>query len=207
MHLSKRQAPWLIGATAVLVIAMIGIVAIPRIWPDEYEFHGGTYDPERPAPQLAMTDQFGNDFRLEDHRDKVVLIYFGYTFCPDFCPTTMLEVQDVLGLLGENSNHVEVVFVTVDPERDTPQKLHDYLAFFNSDFYGLSASVDETNQIKRDWNVTGEKIEPEDGEEHYLVSHTTSLFAIAPDGNYGAIWPYGMDPELIAEDIDHLIDE
>lgn len=205
--MSKRTSQWVVGASIAIVLLLIGSFGYLRFSGNDYEYHGGTWDPPRTAPDLAMTDQHNNEFSLKDHSGKVVIVFFGYTFCPDFCPSTMGEVVEVLNFLGDDADHVEVAFVSVDPARDTPARLEQYMGFYNPDFYGLSASEDETERIKMEWGIRGDAQEPKDGEEYYLVDHTTSLFAVAPDGSLGLTWAYGTDSELIAEDIEHLLND
>lgn len=206
MGTNTRAIPWIIGTAAVLVIALIAVIVFIRLGAQEpYEFHGATYDPPRKTPELVMTDQFGKEFRLSDHSDKVVLVFFGYTFCPDYCPATMSEVTEVLAMLGEDAERVEVAFVSVDPARDTPDRLGEFVQFFNPDIYGLSASEEETETIKSDWGIIGEAQPVKDQGSYYLVSHTTTLFSVNTDGNLGPAWAFGTDPELVAEDIQHMI--
>lgn len=203
---NTRSSQW-IAVGAIGLALLVVMFAVQTLSSEEYEFHGGTWDPPRMAPELAMTDQHGNEFLLEDHRGKVVVIFFGYTFCPDFCPSTMVEVVEVLNFLGEDAENVEVAFVSVDPARDTPERLEQYMGFYSPDFHGLSASEEQTDAIKTAWGVRGDAQEPEEGKPYYLVDHTTTLFAVAPDGTLAVEWAYGTDAELIAEDIRHLLND
>lgn len=204
---SNRSSQWIFGAVVALIALTAMAALLPGSGEETYEFNGGTWDPPRQAPELAMTDQHGNDFLLEDHRGKVVVIFFGYTFCPDFCPSTMVEVVEVLNFLGDDADNVEVAFVSVDPARDTPERLEEYMGFYSPTFFGLSASAEQTNDIKMAWGVRGDAQEPEEGKVYYLVDHTTTLFAVAPDGTLAVEWPYGTDAALIAEDIQHLLND
>lgn len=200
----KAMVVWGTVSIVALVVALgAGWYAFVR--EDEYQFKGGTYEPTNPAAALDLVDQRGEPFSLADQSGKVVLVYFGYTFCPDFCPTTMLELQRVQEMLGTDAESVEVVMVTVDPERDPPARMGEYMNFFNPEFYGLSGSVEQTEQVKRDWGVLGQKRAAE-GASQYLVDHTTSLFAVDTTGSLCVIWAYGTSPDDIAADIEHLLD-
>ncbi|MGN6033130.1 MAG: SCO family protein [Thermomicrobiales bacterium] len=175
----------------------------------DYEFTGGSWEPPHQATDLALTDQNGQPFSLEDHRGKVILLYFGYTYCPDYCPTTLSDFMQVKQDLGERANDVEVVFVSVDPERDTTARLKEYLAFFDPAFIGLTGTEDQLKPIERDYGiqVAREAATPSaSGDAFYLVSHSTSLFAIDQDGNLRLTWAYGTSPADIAADVTHLLD-
>lgn len=205
--LMSRTARWLWIGVAVLLIAIFAAGGwFLYAQNAEYEYNGGTYEPERVAPDFTMTDQFGQPFSLSEQRGKVVLVFFGYTFCPDFCPTTMAEVQQTIDNLGDEAENVEVAFVSVDPDRDTPERLKEYMDFFNPEFYGLSASDEATDQIKQDWGVLGEKLDPEEGSDYYLVNHTTSLFAVDRDGYLRVVWPYGTGTDAITDDVRHMLE-
>jgi protein SCO1/2 len=198
------------------IVAVLGVAAIVilvgaiggYLWPgflksDPYAFHGGFWEPPQAAPELALTDQHGQPFSLEDHRGKVVLLYFGYTYCPDYCPTTLLETQQVRSLLGDKAADIEVVMVSVDPSRDTPERLAEYLAFFDPTYIGLTGTQQQIEATQRAWAITAIPATPE--ASGYLVSHSTELYAIDPEGNKRLSWPYGTSPEDIAEDIEHIL--
>ena len=206
VRVSTRSA---FGVGAVVLVAVVALIAT-LVWPgylnrdEAYAFNGGTWDPPNQASPIDLIDQDSQPFTLDSRKGKVVLVFFGYTYCPNFCPTTMLEVQKVKSLLGEQANEVDVLFVTVDPERDLPARLKEYLAFFDPTFVGLSGTDAQIDAIKLPWGVLGAK-QPADANGQYLVDHTTSLYAIDPDGNLRLVWGYGTSPEDIAEDIEHIL--
>ena len=198
-----------IGIGAVVLVVVIALVTT-LVWPgflnrdEAYAFNGGTWDPPNQASPIDLVDQDSQPFTLDSQKGKVVLVFFGYTYCPNFCPTTMLEVQKVKSLLGEKADQVGVLFVTVDPERDSPARLNEYLAFFDPTFVGLSGTDAQIDAIKLPWGILGAK-QPADANGQYLVDHTTSLYAIDPEGNLRLVWAYGTSPEEIAEDIQHVL--
>lgn len=206
MHLSRRLVViW--SALALVVAITLGAGAWTLLFQDDdYQFHGGFWEPTAKAPDLNMIDQAGKPFSLAAQEGKVVLLYFGYTYCPDFCPTTLVEMQEVKSLLGDDADRVEVVMVTVDPERDTPERLNEYISFFDPSFIGLSSDLATTEQAKRDYNVMATKREI-DGSVGYLVDHSTSLLAVDPEGFLRLTWAYGTAPDLIADDVRHLLDD
>lgn len=196
------------GAVASVVLVIVLITAL--IWPEflrqeeAYAFKGGFYEPPNPAAELSLLDQNQQPFDLNEHRGKVILLYFGYTYCPTYCPTTLVEMQAVEDLMGEQAGDVEVVMVTVDPLRDTPARLKEYMEFFDPSFIGLSGTEEAISAIKVPYGAFAEKQAP-DASGAYLVDHSTSLFAIDPDGNLRLTWPYGTSPEDISSDVRHLL--
>jgi protein SCO1/2 len=204
---------------AVLVIAFTSLTisqasasaALPdwiTFWEDdEYEFNGGFFDPPKEAQPLQnAVDQNGEPFSLEENRGKVVFLYFGYTHCPDACPATLAEWMEMKEILGDEADNVVFAMVTVDPARDTPERLGEYLEFFDPEFYGVSMSEEDTEAVAKDWNILYTFEEP-DQTGGYLVNHEVSSFVVDPDGNLRLTYPLGFDPELMAEDVKHLLDE
>lgn len=203
-QLSRRHRRGL-GVMAIVLSVVLAGCTGP--WQeDDYTYFGGTYDPPRQAPAINLTDQRGDPFSLDHLSGKVVLIYFGYTYCPNYCPTTLLDIQRIEQDLADDAADVEVVFVTVDPARDTPERLQEYMAFFGPEFYAVSGTEEQTREIARAWNIMYAAQEPdEDG--RYLVDHTTTLFAVGRDGNLALTWAYGTDAANITEDVRHLLSQ
>lgn len=175
---------------------------------DEYEFNGGFYDPANPAAPLGdAVDQHGEPFSLEDYRgEKLVFVYFGYTHCPDACPATLSEWMEVKEILGDDADDVVFAMVTVDPSRDTPERMGEYLAFWDPEFYGLVLSEEDTVEVTDAWNIMY-SYRDRDSSGGYLVDHEISSFVVDKDGNLRLTYPLGFDPELIAEDLEYLLDE
>jgi protein SCO1/2 len=199
------------GGIAVLVV-VIGILVTGFYSPGwlnrdtAYAFTGGTYEPPNPAAPIELVDQDNQPFTLEQERGKVAIFYFGYTYCPDYCPTTLVDMQKMKDALGDKAGQVDVIMITVDPERDTPARLKEYLEFFDPAFIGLSGTQEQINQLKMPYGIFLEKQTP-DATGQYLVDHSTQLYAIDPEGNLRLTWPYGTAPEDIAEDIEHILPE
>lgn len=199
-ELSRRAALGFLVAAPTLVLTGCST----PFQEEKYTYFGGTFDPPNAAAPIDLTDQNGNPFTLEEVSDKVTLLYFGYTYCPNFCPTTLLDIQRVEQELGDDAESVEVIFVSVDPERDTEQRLQEYMEFFGPDYYALWGTPEETRDVARAYNIMYAKQEP-DADGRYLVDHTTSLFAIDREGNLALTWAYGTSVENITEDIQHLL--
>ena len=170
-----------------------------------YTFNTGALSPARDAPPLPLTDQHGQPFDLANLRGKAVVLYFGYTACPDACPTTLSDWIEVKRLLGDEAEQVAFVMVTVDPERDTPDKLNQYLAFFDPSFIGLSGNPETIQNVEREYGIYAAREEFGDSAMGYLMNHTTSYLAIDRDGKMRLVISHGTEPEIVAEDLRHLI--
>jgi protein SCO1 len=159
----------------------------------------------RPGPkqvqQFNLTDHSNKPFKLERLKNKWTFIFFGYTFCPDICPTTMSALTATMSQLKNNpdvAKDVQVVFVSVDPQRDTIEKLASYMGYFNKEFTGVTGSRKELDALVSQAGA-GYAIEPETAPGEYLVSHTSSIFLINPDGELVASFSQPHYPATIAE--------
>ena len=195
-----------IAAAAIALVAILGGGWFMFFREDAYALNGSEL-PGDPASDLALTAQDGEAFTLDSQRGKMVLVYFGYTYCPDFCPTTMLDLMQVSDTLGDDADRLQVVMVSVDPERDTPEHLTEYLEFYDPGLIGLTGSPEATLEIQRGYGVMAARQAPAEGSSGYLVDHSTSLFGIDPEGNLAITWAYGTEPEEIAADVEHLLND
>lgn len=155
---------------------------------------------------FTLTDGDGKPFSLSDLKGKVVILSFGYTHCPDVCPTELLTYSDTLKQLGDQAKDVKVVFVSIDPERDTPEIIGKYAKQFNPDFIGLTATGDQSLPvIKQQYRVVSAKVNQKDDSENYLVDHSSGAYLIDKNGEVAIFSPYGSEPETIAADVRTLL--
>jgi protein SCO1/2 len=138
-------------------------------------------------------------------RGKVVLLYFGYTSCPDVCPTTLADLRQVRSMLGDKGQDVQVVFITVDPDRDTPDRLQSYVSAFDPSFLGLGGSLSDLEPVYRSYGVYREIDKNGDSAGGYSVTHTARVYLIDPQGNLRLTYSFGTLPEDIAHDIRVLL--
>ena len=157
------------------------------------------------ARGFELTDHHGNPRTLADFRGKVVTVFFGFTQCPDVCPTTLAEMAQVMKLLGEKSDRVQVLFVTVDPERDTAQLLAQYVPAFDSRFLGLYGDAEATAKVAREFKVFYQKV-PGSTPGSYTVDHSAGSFAFDPQGRVRLFIKHGQSAEALAQDLRQLID-
>jgi protein SCO1/2 len=157
-----------------------------------------------PAPDFALVDAAGQEVQLSDYQGKIVLLYFGYSFCPDVCPTTLSDLKLVQNQLDESGEKIQVIMVTVDPERDTPEKLAEYVAHFHPTFVGLSGTKEAIDAAAEGYGVYYEKHEgtPATG---YLIDHTARVFVIEPDGNHRLSFGFGTTVKDMVADLRLLI--
>mgnify|MGYP001819707206 CR=1 FL=1 len=170
-------------------------------------FRGTVLDPGRTVQDFSLTDQNGQTFSLSEAQGQVVVLFFGYTFCPDVCPTTLGTWKRVHENLGKDAENVRFVFITVDPERDTPEQLKGHVELFNKDFIGLTGSMDALTPVYQDFGVFFEKDTETESAAGYLVNHTASAFVIAPDGLWRLRHSFGTPAEDIVHDIQQLLKE
>jgi protein SCO1/2 len=168
-------------------------------------FRGSELEEPVAVPDFGLTDQNGQTFRLSDQRGRVVLLFFGYTQCPDVCPTTLATWKKVHEALGSDAEQVRFAFVTVDPERDTPERLGLHVSAFNPDFVGLTGSQTDLEAAYDIFDVYFEKDESSGSALGYLVSHTATMFVIDPEGQWRLRETYGTPAEDIVHDVQQLL--
>lgn len=156
------------------------------------------------ARDFALTDHAGKPRTMADFRGKAVVIFFGYTQCPDVCPTTMTGMAEALKLLGGDAAKVQVLFVTVDPERDTQQLLAQYVPVFNPSFLGLYADAQTIARTAQEFRVFYKK-QPGSTPTTYTVDHSAGSYVYDPQGRLRLYIKHGEKPEVIANDLKLLI--
>jgi protein SCO1/2 len=156
------------------------------------------------ARDFSLTDQNGQRRSLKDFRGKVVVLFFGYTQCPDVCPTTMAELAQTRKLLGADGERVQVLFVTVDPERDTPQVLKGYMANFDPSFLALRGTSEELAAMAKDYKVYFKKVEGKTPTS-YSMDHSAASYVYDPQGQLRLYTRYGGGAPALASDIRLLL--
>lgn len=175
----------------------------------------------QPAPQppsFQATDitgaPFGRGFELIDHngqtrtladfRGKVVAVFFGYTHCPDVCPTTLSDFAAALKQLGPQAEQVQVIFVTVDPQRDTPDLLKLFVPAFNPTFLGMYTDAESLKRLANEFKVVYQKSSVKAADD-YLIDHSAGTYVYDAKGNLRLLMPYGSSPDTIANDLRTLL--
>ena len=156
------------------------------------------------ARSLAMIDQHGQPRTLADFKGKVTVVFFGYTQCPDVCPTTMAELVQVKKSLGKDGDRLQAVFVSVDPERDTPAVLKSYMAGFDPSFVALRGTVDQTKAAAKEFKVFFAKV-PGRTEGAYTMDHTAGSYIFDSQGRVRLFVRYGTGIEPLTADLKTLL--
>lgn len=169
------------------------------------QMHGAVFDPPRMLTDFTMKSTEGTDFTLSQHKGQTILLYFGYRSCPDFCPTTFAELNQIYAALKQPKDKLKVVFVTVDPDRDTLDNLTLYVHGFNEDFIGLRDDGDGLKQLMKQFGVVAEKRQVGDSPLSYLVDHTASLFLITGDGQLKVQYLYGTSYRDVLADLKTIL--
>lgn len=205
----------IVVATLIVLVVIAGVMAqdpfglasgsVPPAPPVAEAFHGFVLEPPQRAPSVELIDQHRRPFRLEDQEGNVVVMFFGYTNCPDVCPATLIYYAQVKRELGPLAENVRFVFVTVDPEHDTPEHLDRFVSRFDPSFYGLSGTPEETAVITQEYGIYVEKVEDEESPVGYWVNHGTLSYVIDKQGRLALAHPFGVDPKDIAADLRRLL--
>ncbi len=156
------------------------------------------------AKPLALTDHNGKARTMRDFKGKVVALFFGYTHCPDVCPTTMSDLKQAMKLLGDKADQVQVIFVTVDPQRDTQAVLAQFVPSFNPRFIGLWGSLQETAETLGNFKIYYSKV-PSQTQGDYTIDHSAGMYVFDKAGKIRLYLDYGQKPADIASDIKKLL--
>ena len=194
-HLILLGTAVLIGLTAV-----VGTLVYAR----PHAFQGSFYDPPLPAADFALTDQHGQTFRLSDNVGDIVLMFFGYSNCPDECPVTLSDFKKIKADLGPQAERVRFVLITTDPERDTQERLLEYLEFFDPAIIGLTGDRSELEVVWDAYGVYQANVETGSA-SGYLVDHTARVYLIDTEGNFRMTFQFGTEAQAMAGDVAELL--
>jgi protein SCO1/2 len=156
------------------------------------------------AKDFQLTDHNGKVRTLADFKGKLVVMFFGYTQCPDVCPTTMVEMADVMQKMGPDADKVQVIFVTIDPERDTQALLASYVPNFDKRFLGMYGDAAATAKVAKDFKVFYQKV-PGKTPDSYTMDHTAGSYVFDTEGHIRLFLRHGQGAEPIAQDLRHLL--
>jgi cytochrome oxidase Cu insertion factor (SCO1/SenC/PrrC family) len=146
---------------------------------------------------FTLTDQNGAMRSDGDFRGKVMLIYFGYTYCPDACPTTLQAISQTLDMIGNQASKVQPIFISVDPARDTVEQLKSYAANFHPGILYLTGAPDALKQVESEYRIYVAKV-PQSGSDDYLIDHSSIIYVMGTNGRYLASMPAGLPPKVMA---------
>ncbi|HML95502.1 MAG TPA: SCO family protein [Thermodesulfobacteriota bacterium] len=202
-----RRKNIIIASFVVLILVAAGWgVILYKLWDHKVkdDYYGNSL--EMDIPDFTLTDQNGNKVSLSDFRGEPVFLFFGYTHCPDICPVTLSVLNGVSKEVGEaEKDKFKVLFVTIDPERDDPEALRNYVPYFNESFTGLTGTPDEIKKVANSFRAFYMK-EESDSKAGYLMGHTSAVYLLDKNGKVVLRYPQDkMDPKSIAGDLKKIL--
>ncbi|MFZ1756133.1 MAG: SCO family protein [Caldilineaceae bacterium] len=193
-----------------------------RLWPllfllilfggcaPKHTFTGMVFDDLKPVGELVGTSHTGEPFSLADLRGKLVLVFFGYTFCPDVCPLTLSDVGEAMRMIAKDdpksADSLAALFVTIDPERDTVERLAQYVPAFHPDIIGVVVEPSLLDEVKSNFGVYAAKSEvSQSSEAGYLMDHTAGIYVVDRQGNLLALFSHDTPADVLAGDLEVLL--
>jgi protein SCO1 len=185
---------------AVIATVALGVTACA----DKPSFRNTDITGAEFAREFSLTDHNGTRRTLADFKGKAVVVFFGFTQCPDVCPTTMAEMSEVTQQLGEEGKHLQVLFITVDPERDTAALLKQYVPAFNANFLGLTGTVEEVTKVAKEFKVFFQK-QPTKTPGGYTMDHTANSYVFDAQGKVRLVVKHGLGAAPLVQDLKQLL--
>jgi protein SCO1/2 len=201
MRFAMRRYLLLIGLGLLAGLLIAAGMSITR----PYSFHGSLIQPPFPAPAITLPYGDSGTFRLADQTGRVVLIFFGFTHCPDVCPTTLASFTQIHQRLGKDAGRVDFVFITVDPDRDIPQVSSQYAAGFDPTFIGLSGTEQQLAPVWKDYGVYRKLDKTSPNDTTYDVEHSSQVYLVDSSGSLRLTYAYGTPVDDMLQDIRHVL--
>jgi protein SCO1 len=186
-----------LGIFALLLLANVGVK-----WLQPHVFNGTLLQATTPVADFQLETTAGKSMQLSDFRGKYLLLYFGYTYCPDACPLTLSDLAMMMKQLGPAAADVQVIFISLDPERDTMAHLASYLPHFHPSFLGMTGSSDEILKAATQFGIFYAKHGEGAG---YTIDHTSTIIVVDPEGRPKAVFPYGTTGAQMADDLRYFL--
>lgn len=196
----KIRSNWtrlVLGAALALLLSGCG----------PYMFRGSVVQPPEAAPAIGLTDHDGRPFRLSEQRDRVVLLFFGFSSCPDICPTALSDLANARRQLGDDARDIQVAMVTLDPERDTPTALKRYVTRFDPTFLGLTGTQEQLEAAQKAYGVTAIRRDLPSSALKYTIDHSGYIYVIDRAGRWRSFFHVGSSVEDMVSDLRFLARE
>jgi protein SCO1 len=187
-----------------LLAALAAATFLAACGPQAPTFKGADITGASFGRELALADHHGNARTLADFRGKAVVIFFGFTQCPDVCPTALSALAEAMQRLGPDAARVQVLFVTIDPERDTAELLSRYVPAFHPSFLGLRGDAEATARVAKEFKILYQKV-PGQTPDTYTMDHSAGLYLFDPQGRLRVFESHGQGAEAIAHDLRELL--
>lgn len=196
---SARKILWVLVAIAALMFGWL------LLWSDYRADRAQTETDPAFVAEFELTDHQGIVRTEDDFAGRWMLVFFGFTNCPDVCPTTLAEVSAVMDGLGEDAERVQPIFISIDPERDTPKALAEYVPLFDASIIGLTGTPEQIAKTSETFPIFFERIEEAGAPDGYTMSHTSHLFLFDTEAGFADSWAYGTPAEEILADLGERI--
>lgn len=194
----------LIISVVALIVIFGGAFTFSRVRSQPQQYNGTLLD-DSGAPQEFTLKTAGDvEVSLSDYRGKPVAIYFGYTHCPDVCPTTLLKLRNARSLLNSSGKDVQIMMISVDPARDSPATVQAYVDTFDPSFVGLSGSLDDITLVATKFGIFFQN-QDVDSAAGYLVDHTSTVVVLDGEGRFRLLLPFDLDSQELADDLANLV--
>lgn len=185
--------------------SVVPILALCAFTASAAEMRTGTFSPPRQAPDFTLQGSHGIDLRLSSYRGKVVALGFGYTHCPDVCPTTLADLAQARRELGAAAGDFQVIYVTVDPQRDTAKRLQQYVTAFDPSFRGATGTAEQLAEVRKAYGIQAVRKDNPDRPSSYSVHHSSYVYLVDRAGNLRAMMPFGVALEDVVHDVKTLL--
>jgi protein SCO1/2 len=192
-------------ALASLAMVLFILLRVPLVDAGGGAFKSGVFDPPSAAPDFQLQGSNGAPIVLNKFRGKVVAVAFGFSYCQRVCPVTLANLSEVFKKLGAAATDVQVIFVSVDPDRDTPERLREFLQFFNPSFLGATGRKAQIDAVRQAYGVFANKVASDNKKLGYEVHHSSSIYLIDREGKLRVLVPFGRSPQDIVNDINLLL--
>ncbi|MYM90317.1 redoxin domain-containing protein [Rugamonas sp. FT82W] len=172
---------------------------------DTLGLKAGVFDPPRMAPDFTVRGSDGKELKLSQYRGKLVLLEFGYTSCVDVCPVSLGMLAEARRQMGAQASQLQVIYVTVDPERDTPERMRNYLRAFDPTFIGATGTPQQMARVRQDYGITATKKMIDGSKTDYTVGHSSYLYFVDRKGSLRALLPFGRTAADVVHDATLLL--
>lgn len=194
-----------IGGALVIILVLTGTLAWDRFGGEPAVYNGTFLDPPGAQGEFTLISHDNEPISLDEYRGKVVVMYFGYTNCPDFCPGTLSKLARVQERLGEKAQGVQVMMISVDPERDTPERLKVYMGQFDPSFIGVTGPEDTLAAVASSFGIFYQVAEEDETAGGYLVDHTTTVVVLDEEGRQRLFWNWDLTVDQIVGDLENML--
>jgi protein SCO1 len=195
----------LVGALVLPLVVLGTRIAILKAPQAEQGLRSGTFDPPREAPAFSLASSNGGKLSLRDHLGKVVIVEFGYTYCQDVCPITLAHLTEAWRKMGSTARDVQLIYITVDPARDSPARLREHLTAFNAGFLGATGAPEELQTVEKAYGVVARQVASKNPALPYAMDHSSSLYLVDRQGKLRGLVPFGTPVDDIVHDLEFLL--